>query len=286
MISVNIIEDSINPDGKRITTAIWIYPRFILSEINTHRVLSKNSASSRAISINKMIEAVETKTAYPEYWGTTKPGMQSGEELLQADQEKAKAIWLQAMQDAVRHVKELSALNVHKSITNRIIEPFMHMCTLVTGTEWENFFALRAHKDAQPEFQVLAYMMLDRYLTHKPHQKAYSEWHIPFGDFMPPEADIATKLKIATARAARTSYTTMDSAPSFEKDIALHDRLFVDGHFSPSEHAAIAVEPNEHNTGNFVGWKPYRKTLKGETRTADLQQLWNNRSDWIKSKVF
>ena len=53
-IKAVIAADSINVKGKRITTFIVTMPRIVLAELNTHRVFSRNSASSRAIPFTKM----------------------------------------------------------------------------------------------------------------------------------------------------------------------------------------------------------------------------------------
>ncbi len=86
------------------------------------------------------------------------------------------------------------------------------MTTLITATEWENFFALRAHADAQPEFQELAYAMLESYLASSPQILPAGRWHIPFGDQLPSSISLLDRLKVATARCARTSYVAFDKA--------------------------------------------------------------------------
>ena len=58
-IEAKIIADSINPQGDRIITYLLTYPHFIHSELMTHRMFSRNSASSRAIPLKKMIKMVE-----------------------------------------------------------------------------------------------------------------------------------------------------------------------------------------------------------------------------------
>ena len=55
--SARILLDSLSPSGARLTTMEVRYPRFIHSEMMTHRVFSRNAASSRAIPIKKMIAA-------------------------------------------------------------------------------------------------------------------------------------------------------------------------------------------------------------------------------------
>ena len=67
-ISAKVIADSKNEFGNRITTMIVTFPRFILAELNTHRMMSRNSASSRAIPFEKMLEAVSNNPFIPIAW--------------------------------------------------------------------------------------------------------------------------------------------------------------------------------------------------------------------------
>lgn len=271
--SVEIIADSINPSKSRITTFLLTYERFIHSEILTHRSLSRNSASSRAIPIQKVVRQVRQSPAVPVRWGKNGKGMQDHGAMEGDDIKIASELWAQAANDAAGWAEALCAHGVHKQITNRLLEPFVWMTTLVTATEWENFFSLRVHKDAQPEFQHLAYRMLKAYLTNTPAQKDWTEWHIPFGDRLPPDVDTATRLKIATARAARTSYLTMDGEIDIEKDIALHDRLLEFGHLSPLEHSAMASKGTVRSGNLTEGWAQYRSFFPDENRKCDLHKL-------------
>lgn len=276
MIDAKIIEDSVSPRGTRLTSFVLTYPRFIHSELMTHRAFSRNAASSRAIPFERMVKMVKDNTAYPVKWGSHQKGMQSGEEV--EDIEMAEFVWSEAMREAVLSATRLDKLGVHKSISNRLLEPFAHMTTLVTATEWDNFFSLRAHKDAQSEFQVLAYEMLERYLSHEPRNIDYGEWHTPFvsTEEYPPGrtlSDVVWKdtLKVCVARCARVSYANFKES-KLEDDVALHNRLMDSGHWSPFEHAA---KPGPDFTyTNFRGWTSYRSTFPNENRTnVDLNAI-------------
>jgi thymidylate synthase ThyX len=262
MISAKIVADSLYQDH-RITSYVLTYPRFILAEVNTHRALVKNTASSRAIPIKKMIQDVRDNPAMPIYWGKNQSGMQAEEELPLEAQAECKAIWIEAAESAIKHAERLMEKKCHKQITNRLLEPFFYVRTLLTGTEFENFFALRTDAAAQPEFRALATLMLREYCTHEPERVKCGDWHIPFGDRFAHGLTMEQKLKIATARAARVSYMTFDGEIDYEKDYSLHDSLIESGHVSPTEHSAQAVGENM-NSGCFVGWIPYRKTLPKE----------------------
>lgn len=272
MTKAEIIADSISPGGSRVTTFVLTYPRFIHSEVMTHRVFSRNAASSRAIPIDKIIEQVRTNPAMPIRWGKNGKGMQDhGRFEDETDIMACELNWRAAAIRAVESAIVLRDAGLHKQIVNRVLEPFVWMTTLVTATEWENFYSLRLHKDAQPEFQHLAHLMLKEYLAHSPQVKDWGEWHIPFGDKMPEDADLATQLKIATARAARISYLTFDRNHSVDKDIELHDALASSGHWSPFEHACRATRAAR--AGNFQRWEQYRHTFDGENRRCNLAEL-------------
>lgn len=255
MFKAQVIADSVNPTGQRITTMLLRYPRFIHAEFMTHRVFSRNASSSRAIPVSKIIADVEENPVIPVHWGKNQRGMQAREEI--EDRGRARAEWLAAAQDAVKHARRLSELGVHKQVVNRILEPFSSIAVLVTATEWDNFFRLRAHPDAQPEMKTLAYCMLDAYHNSRPDEREVGDWHIPFGDRMPEGLSLRDQVRVATARCARLSYRTHDGDVSLERDLELHDRLEAAGHWSPFEHCAVA-QPHAGPCANFRGWMSYR----------------------------
>lgn len=209
-----IIADSISPDGVRLTSFEVTIPRIILAEFNTHRMLSRNSASSRAVPVKKMIQRVLEDPYVPTSWGKNQKGMQAGEEVSEerdfsvvacsrhlaggnftrmrcedcvyimkhgwpSAQERAVSHWLKARDEAVRYANALLNLGIHKQITNRLLEPFMWHTVLVTATEWDNFFHLRNNPDAHPDFQVVAEMMQELYEAYDPEPLDYGEWHTP-----------------------------------------------------------------------------------------------------------
>lgn len=287
-ISARIIADSLNEQGNRLTTFILTFPRIVLAEFNTHRMISKNSASSRAIPFEKMLKMVQEDPFIPIKWMKEHKGMQGAEYF--EDDAALKLMWLKARDEAIRHAEFLNMKGLTKQLCNRLLEPFLYHKAIITGTEWENFFALRAHNDAEIHIQELAYRMLDEYNAHTPMQLKAGEWHIPFGDKIDVQRMIdgeafsnehdgfafglsgdieyyieKFKVKIATARCARVSYLNFEGKDDYEADIKLHDRLISSGHFSPTEHCAMAMDNSEWY-GNFRGWKQYRKFLNNENR--------------------
>lgn len=267
MIKATLLADSqCVPTGCRITSFILTYPRFIHSELMTHRQFSRNAASSRAIPVERMIAAVEAEPAMPVEWGTTQRGMQSGPPLSGGEASAAEATWRAATEAAITHARELLERGVHKQIANRLLEPFAHMTTLVTATEWGNFFALRTHPAAQPEFQHLAFAILDAYTNSVPAQLFPGQWHLPFGEKMREGAPLDERLKVCVARCARTSYVSFDGEFTPEQDAELHDRLAASGHWSPFEHPACALS-TPMQSGNFVGFEQYRKRFPNECQS-------------------
>jgi hypothetical protein len=268
MITVKILKDSII-DGSRLTTWEWTYPRIIHSEVMTHRALSKNAASSRAIPAAKLRQRVIDTPAIPVHWGANQAGMQATNVV--SDEVAALDWWLEGMDLMTAHHARGEALGLHKQIVNRVIEPWMLITVIISGTDWANFFHLRKHPDAEPNFQRLASLAWDEYHEHMPTPLQAGEWHMPLIF----DEDKSTILlsddlkKVSVGRCARVSYLTHEGKRDLQADIDLHDRLLgtIDsggpGHLSPFEHVAMAVgEGTRH--GNLEGWKPYRKFFANE----------------------
>lgn len=278
-ISAKIVADSLNvKTGNRITSFVLVYHRYILAELNTHRAFSRNTSSSRAIPVSKMIEQVKTTPAIPIHWGKNQKGMQASEELTPEQQEQARLLWLEAAENAVNSAQKMTELGLHKQVANRVLEPFQYVTTLLTATEFGNFYNLRVHPDAQPEIDCLSRKMAEAQAASVPKRLQPGEWHMPFCDTLMQDApeDLATRLKIATARAARVSYRNFEGTIDFTKDTELHDSLKASGHMSPFEHSARAMG-NGWVSGNFVGWEQYRKTIPNENRgTFDFSSITKN----------
>jgi len=273
--AAKIIADSINPAGNRLTTFEITFPRIVLAEFNTHRLFSRNSASSRAIPVAKMLERVKTDPFLPVWWGKNQSGMQAAEELDEHDQSVAKSEWLTARDNAVRQVEFLVGINVHKQIANRLLEPFLWHTAIVSATDYSNFFAQRCDPLAQPEIRVIAEMMRDLYFTATPNELASGEWHLPYIDAEDRAwvervgsgaDDRGGHLQaVSVARCARVSYLTHDGKRDHDEDLKLFQRLTKGGHWSPFEHVAVASDIAVRS-GNFVGFHQYRKSFYGEMR--------------------
>ena len=280
-ITAEVVADSISPYGIRLITLQLHYHRFIHQEFLTHRVFSRNSSSSRAIPIEKEMERVRNNPATPIYWGKNKPGMQADEEI--DDILSAINLWKYTSIDVLDRVHGLSRHGLHKQIANRVLEPFQFIDTVVTATEWDNFFELRLDKGAQPEIQELARVMKEAIDNSKPMPLVKRQWHLPYIQYGLDSDNYNHELiKCSIARCARVSYRNHDnSEPNIEKDIQLYDKLLESKHLSPFEHVATPMEQAfiddfycfwekgvthaKNNgdlwSGNFRGWIQYRQCL-------------------------
>ena len=280
-----IIADSVNVMGDRLTTMVIQFHRFILPEVNTHRMLSKNTSSSRAIPVNKLLEQVEEIEAYPLFWGANCKGMSAKQELSEQDQRKAKMIWRHARLMAITQVKALMAIGesgVHKQTVNRLLEPFLTTTMIISGTNqpssWQNFFNQRCHPDAQPEIQALAIAMKGAYDASKPERLEVGEWHLPLinGEDWVEATDRGyveeDLIKVAIGRCARVSYLNHDGVRSLSDDTKLYWRLLesTPPHLSPFEHCAIAMDDSD-KYANFVGWQSYRNQLEVKQIAIELE---------------
>lgn len=166
MIEVKIIKDSIF-EGSRLTTFELIFPRIILAEFNTHRKFSRNSASSRAIPFEKMVESVKSNPFIPHYWPKSHKGMVANEYYWDKETiEKLENIWLFSRDQAIESASmlmtgkypviidrtngkiiylETGDFSVSKQLCNRLLEPYMNHKVLMTSDEegLRNFFELR-----------------------------------------------------------------------------------------------------------------------------------------------
>ncbi len=274
--SARIVADSI-ADGHRLTTMEVTFHRFVLAEFNTHRVLSRNSASSRAIPVEKQLERISDSPAWPISWPCEKPGMQGGTELEGDDLAEAKALFELVRDFTVEAVSNYvyahpdKAHRLHKSVINRLLEPFMWHTVVVSSTEWDNFFGLRCSPLAQPEIRVVAEMMRYVYSTSTPvvrsrkgrHPKGHTNWHLPYiTDEERVSLSLSDLQKISTIRCARVSSLHAGKVGEYDADYELFERLTsaIPPHASPLEHIATPCNADQHH-GNFEGWHQLRHMI-------------------------
>jgi thymidylate synthase ThyX len=269
-ISAKIIADSISEMGNRITTLQVTLPKVLLAETNTARVFSRNYSSSRAIPVNKVIQL---DTFKPLYYGKNKKGMQSQLEEIE-EKELAENIWNDAIEYCKKASLRLSELGLHKQWANRLNDWFVMSTGIISATEFDNFFNLRIHPDAQPEMCLLATKMRDAINNSTPIKLNNDQWHLPYikdddYELINQYPDIKFILqKISAARCCRVSYLLHDGTnPNVTDDLALFNRLAgsVPKHYSPLEHQAkpdlfdgyVYQYPEYH--GNFDGFIQFRK---------------------------
>lgn len=261
MTNVLVIADSISPTGYRLTTLQLLYPRFIHAELLTHRVFSRNSASSRAIPIDRTLQMVKENPVLPNHWGKNCKGMQAKEELSDEQIVEAERIWLAARDSIIGYVEQLKELGLHKQLANRLLEPWLWIQTVVSSTEWNNFLKLRDHPDAQPEIQVLARMIKTALQDSEPERLEAGEWHLPYiGSLEKQRYSLKEQQWMSAARCARVSYWLRDGQRSTpESDFQLFQRLAGSDpkHLSPLEHQALCMG-DCLRYANFIGWKQLR----------------------------
>lgn len=261
---VKILADSVAPHGKRLTTFELTYGRIFHSEVMTHRMFSRNAASSRAIPVEKMLQRIMDDPFVPSFWGKNQKGMQATRELSIDEQAEARRLWLVGRDEAVATATKLKDLGLHKQVVNRVVEPWMWITVILSGTEWNNFWFLRDSAMAEPHFEQLAREMRTTFDASRPEPLWPGQWHLPLVISGEQGIDGPDLVKVSTGRVARVSYLTHDGKRDPATDVALHDQLLKDRHMSPFEHVATpATEPFTWS-GNFQGWVQYRKTITGE----------------------
>jgi hypothetical protein len=293
-IAASIVADSINPTGNRLTTYRLYYPRCIHSEVMTHRAFSRNSASSRAIPIERMIQRVLDDPFIPR-WSAAQPGMTVTEEIDDDMAIQAEDIWLAHLHETVGRIQGphgLQELGLAKSVVNRLLEPWMHIEVVLSGTEFNNFFALRDDAAAEPHIRELAHMMRELRDKNEPvirkplgpsvcNNIGYvtdsssnflgwtHEWHLPFVfDTSRVPTNLLPAIKESVAHAAWVSYGNIDGKLGFtQEDVdRVYDKLVGSSpiHASPTEHVAVACSA-PHRHGNFTGWASWRTFLPNES---------------------
>lgn len=298
--SAEVLADSISTEGRRLTTFVVNFPRDVLPELLTHRVFSRNSASGRAIPVAKVIKQVLENPYISPYVGKNQAGMQAGkrlsdeeyavfyeEELIRRNRAvygayemllggaKVRAISsdpenpdFDALAEAWKDGDKGEMLNIHKQHVNRQLHHWQWNPTIISATEWSNFFALRNHDAADPAIHELARVMQEAYKQSAPKALANDEWHAPFLTeeelFALNVEEDTSMLDVSAARSARISYLTHDGKRDHEADITLAHRLKDGHHMSPFEHVAHPSGDQEFH-GNFRGWLQYRKYFAGES---------------------
>ena len=279
-----------------MTTMEITFHRTVLAEFNTHRMFSRNSASSRAIPVEKMLTRAVANPAWPLTWRSEQPGMQGGDELTGDDLIEAQALLENCAEYTVRQIDAYvkshpdKSTRLHKSYVNRMLEWFSWHTAIVTSVEWDNFFTQRCHHKAQPEIGVLAEKMWEARVRSTPTKLGIGEWHTPY--IQPDEAELPDELKlpISAARCARVSYLTQNGVRSLEDDVTLfYDRLLAGitdhddpPHWSPLEHVCT---PDLHNDDVWGNLGRSAGSIWQQLRHHDPLGVWHKRPnpEWVQS---
>lgn len=275
--SAKVIADS-KFEGSRLVTLEIELHRFILPEFNTHRSISRNFQSSRAVPVKQMIEQVRNNPAMPVHWGMNQPGMVADSEVQGFTKQQSIKRWKWAAKQAAECAEALNEAGVHKQVVNRLLEPFMWTKGVVTATidDWQAFFKLRLHKDAQPEIKALAYEIGQAIINSSSAELSDGDWHMPyFGDGYWLEGcgiPLKDALMISSSCCGQVSYRKLDESLDKAKKIYGMLNLPENGsykedppHFSPTEHQARAMNGDFEMSGNFHSedsWLQYRKILE------------------------
>ena len=261
-----------NQTGAELYTLELFFPRIILAEQNTHRVFSRNTGSSRAIPILRMLSELLRTPFKPLFFGANKSGMQSAQELPVWKQTLCDFLWSSHRLFTYLTVRSLTKLGLHKQWGNRLLEPHTYIRQVVTSSDWANYLHLRLHDDAQPEIILLAAMIDQALFNHQPRlvdlnnpETSADSWHLPYvtADERDKYFQYPTFLaKLSAARCARTSYLTQENmTPNPEKEIKTFKLLAesVPIHASPLEHQAFPAPSAEHKSRNLMGFIQYRE---------------------------
>lgn len=242
---VSVLADSTSNTGSRLTTVLATFPRPFLAEINTHRMFSRNSASSRAIPTEDQIERVIENPYLPQFNERVK-GMGVGDPLSPVEQAKAEQAWL-GMRDAVA-IGARVLLKVDKSRANRPLETFLWHTAIISATDWENFLALRQPANgpvpnldfpAQPEVQIVSRMIADALAESTPVLLGEDDWHLPMiTEDERREWPIEYLKDVSAGRLARVSYDTHENFEEMAASALRTAGLKTNGHLSPLEHVA------------------------------------------------
>lgn len=316
-ISAKIIAHSISPQGKEILTFELEYPRIIHSELMTHRLFSRNAASSRAIPVKTLIEMVRNEPAMPYRFGANQPGMQdkgTEHDGIVGAGYTGREWWKLAALSAARFAEDLAEAGYHKQIANRLLEPFQRMKTVLTSTEYENFWWLRDDEEADPTIEALAKAMHKEVEASTPELLQPGQWHTPYvdhvygvapgsGDFDPPvfegycvydENNLPVRLTLEEAKAisssccAQVSYRRLNSTK--DKAMDIFGRLLTGRkvHASPFEHQATPMskrfedgwhEPDVNCYEDIESWE------EGITHVDRKARFWSgNFCGWIQHR--
>lgn len=261
--SCEILADSVNPIGQRVTTVQIRLPLVVWPEFLTHRTFSRNARSNRAVPSRILIQEVLRNPFVPEFWGRNKSGMQAGKELTGWRRWIARNAWLWARYPAIAAAWTMSRCGLHKQDSNRVLNPWQWIDAVVTGDEgaWQAFFALRCHPLADPKIHTIAEMIREGIEDSTPLHLTRGQWHLPYYRDQS-ETPMESTLWASAGACARVSYACFDGRHSDEDNAALGRRLAREkpAHASPLEHVLQASSIEKTQPGPVGGlWRSLRQ---------------------------
>ena len=277
-IVARIVADSVCNDV-RLTTYELEYPRFIHSEMMTHRMFSRNASSSRAVPTQKAIQQVKDNPAIPIYFGLNKPGMIAGEE--HSDRDACVKAWKHMANATSEMVAALDEQNLHKQIAARPLETYQRIKVVLSATDFENFFWLRRDEAAQPEIKELADLMYKAREKNSPVELKEGDWHLPYygeGWLSGQDDSIEIAKKISVSCCAQVSYRNLDD--SIEKAERIYDMLIKADkvHASPFEQIATPI--------NNTDWNEVENWPEGVTHMTKNKELYSgNFRGWVQLRA-
>lgn len=268
-IKATILAHSISIHGQELITWEIEYPRLILAELNTHRELSRNSFSSRAVPFLKMLEQL---TGEPVRFGANQAGMQDKGEDYTAPvdlqqplgfkhpfQSTPQNAWANAKESAIKFARAFFNAGYHKQVYNRLLEAWQMQKTVLSATQVDNFFWLRDDDAADPTIRELARVMREAKEASTPVTLVSGDWHLPYIDWIRGangkqefvldnpdgsgfQISLEEAIKISCARCAAVSYR--NEGYDLAKSLEVYDRLVGSErkHASAFEHQATPMK--------------------------------------------
>lgn len=258
--SCDILADSVNPIGQRVTTVQIRLPLVVWAEFLTHRTFSRNARSNRAVPSRVLISEVLANPFVPEFWGRNQAGMQAGTELTGVRRWIARKTWLWARYPAIAAAWVMSRCGLHKQDANRVLNPWQWIDAVVTAgeAEWQAFFALRCHPAADPKIQKIAEMIREGIEGSEPVKLPWGGWHLPYYVGKLGYVSVWT----SAGACARVSYRCFDGTHDVQSNEKLAKRLIDEkpAHASPLEHVLQASKIDNKQPGPVNGmWRSLRQ---------------------------
>lgn len=263
--SARVVADSVFDDHRitsiEVTLHHFAVPGF---DLRTCRSMAYNMASSAAIPVHDAIEQVDDAPALPLFWIADRVGSFGAPPLPTTKAESARSVWLAARDDALTAADTLNHIGVHRSLVNRLLEPFLPQTLLITATDWPDFYHRRQNlADPLMEAEVVeaATAMYRAHNNSSPEKLALGEWHLPYLEPWETQTlPVMQANQVSVARCARAAHLTEARPLDAQEDLAIFHRLITATPPSLSllEHVATPSTPGESSTGAFTGWHQFR----------------------------